>query len=42
MFTPDLLHDTDAEIARLGVENDALRAQVDSLSSENHTLREQA
>ncbi|MFN8079472.1 MAG: HNH endonuclease signature motif containing protein [Kineosporiaceae bacterium] len=42
MFTADLLHDTDAEIARLGVENDALRAQVESLSSENHTLREQA
>ncbi|MFN8079127.1 MAG: hypothetical protein U0Q19_06150 [Kineosporiaceae bacterium] len=41
MFTPDLLHDADAEVARLSVEVDALRAEVEALRAENSTQREQ-
>ncbi|MFN8080966.1 MAG: hypothetical protein U0Q19_15535 [Kineosporiaceae bacterium] len=42
MFMPDLLHDADAEVTRLGVEVDALRVEVEALRAENDTLREQA
>ncbi|MBK7624022.1 MAG: hypothetical protein IPJ14_15515 [Kineosporiaceae bacterium] len=41
MFTPDLLHDADAEVARLSVENDALRGEVEALRAENSVQREQ-
>ncbi|MBK8075778.1 MAG: hypothetical protein IPK24_09465 [Kineosporiaceae bacterium] len=41
MFTPDLLHDADAEVARLSVENEALREQVEALRAENSVQREQ-
>ncbi|MBK8074431.1 MAG: hypothetical protein IPK24_02450 [Kineosporiaceae bacterium] len=41
MFTPDLLHDADAEVARLSVENEALRAQVETLREQNTVQREQ-
>ena len=41
MFTADLLHDSDAEIARLGVEHDALRGEVEALRAANVTLQEQ-
>ncbi|MBK7623795.1 MAG: HNH endonuclease [Kineosporiaceae bacterium] len=42
MFTADLLHDADAEVARLGAEVEALREQVKMLGAENVTLRKQA
>ncbi len=41
MFTPDLLHDADAEVARLSVENDALRGEVEALRAQNAAQREQ-
>ncbi|MBK6872174.1 MAG: hypothetical protein IPG94_12540 [Kineosporiaceae bacterium] len=41
MFTPDLLHDADAEVARLSAENEALRAQVETLREQNTVQREQ-
>ncbi len=41
MFTADLLHDADAEVARLSVDNDALRVEVEALRAENSVQREQ-
>ncbi|MBK6874567.1 MAG: HNH endonuclease [Kineosporiaceae bacterium] len=41
MFTPDLLHDADAEVARLSVEVEALRGEVEALRAENSVQREQ-
>ena len=41
MFTPDLLHDADAEVARLSAEVDALRGEVEALRAENSVQREQ-
>ena len=41
MFTADLLHDADAEVARLSVEVEALRGEVEALRAEKSVPREQ-